>query len=592
MVHAFSRPRSVPGPQVVAPDADQAKPRRQPVGLRDPRTRTALVTGASSGIGAAVARRLGDEDGWRLVLTGRDPVRLRQVADDTSATAFAADLTLPGAGRQLTDFTLATAGPVDLLVAGAGVGWAGEFLDMPPRTIDDVLDVNLLATLRLVRLLLPGMVAAGSGRVVLIGSLAGSVAVRDEAVYSAAKAAIGAFADSLRYELRGTGVGVTHVVPGVVDTPFFERRGAPTGGPGRARCLPSAWPTRCGPRCCGAGTRCTCPRGCVCPAGCGARPRACTGGWPHGSDDREHAAVSVLTVVLALFAALSNAAASVLQRRAAAQDEDRAGARHTMLRSLLRLVRDRYWVGGAALLALTTVLQAAALAVGSLAVVQPLMATELLFTLVVGSAVFHRRPDSRTWLAFVALAVGLALFLGSAAPAPGHDTATAGRWVWAGLALFVLMTVLASVGSLVHGAPRAALFGSASAVGFGGTAALLKELTGRLSQGVGEVLTQWPPYATAVLGVASFLLLQSALRAGTLAASQPALTLGDALTSVALGWALFGEEILLGVRVLPELIGVALIGIGSVGLARAPSVHGAWDTAPAARDGPARAERR
>jgi drug/metabolite transporter (DMT)-like permease len=302
--------------------------------------------------------------------------------------------------------------------------------------------------------------------------------------------------------------------------------------------------------------------------------------------------VSVLTVVLALFAALSNAAASVLQRRAAAQDEDRAGAVHTVVRSLLRLVRDPYWVGGAALLAVTTVLQGAALAVGSLAVVQPLMASELLFTLMVGSMVFHRRPDPRTWLAFVALAGGLALFLGAAAPSAGHDTASpGGRWAWAGATLFVVVTALASVGSLVRGAPRAALFGSASAVAFGGTAALLKEVTGRLPQGVGAVLTQWPPYATAVVGVISFLLLQSALRAGTLAASQPALTLGDALTSVALGWALFGEQIALGVRVVPELIGVAMIGLGSVGLARAPSVHGAWDTAPAARDGPRGRER-
>ncbi|MEU0225397.1 SDR family NAD(P)-dependent oxidoreductase [Streptomyces sp. NPDC006284] len=227
MVHAFSRPRSAPGPRVVAPDADHARPRREPVGGRGTRTRTALVTGASSGIGAAVARRLGEEGDWRLVLSGRDPSRLRAVAEDASATAFAADLTLPGADRQLADFTLATVGPVDLLVAGAGVGWAGEFVDMPPHTIDEVLEINVPATLRLVRLVLPGMVEAGAGRVVLIGSLAGSVAVRDEAVYSAAKAAVGAFADALRYELRGTGVGVTHVVPGVVDTPFFERRGTP-----------------------------------------------------------------------------------------------------------------------------------------------------------------------------------------------------------------------------------------------------------------------------------------------------------------------------------------------------------------------------
>src|SRR5690606_31858945 len=111
------------------------------------------------------------------------------------------------------------------------------------------------------------------------------------------------------------------------------------------------------------------------------------------------------------------------------------------------------------------------------------------------------------------------------------------------------------------------------------TAALLKEVTGRFPDGWGAVLGTWPVYATAAVGVVAFLLLQSAFRAGTLAASQPALTLGDALTSVALGWALFGEQITLGVRVVPAVIGVVLMGAGAAGLARAPSVSGEWDTA-------------
>jgi short-subunit dehydrogenase len=177
-----------------------------------------LVTGASSGIGAATAVAMAQR-GARVVLAGRDRANLDAVADRTGGDVLPGDLSTGAAdlaGR---------AGAVDVLVSNAGEGWSGPLTQMPAETIERVVAVNLTAPVQLTRLLLAGMMERGRGHLVFVGSIAGAVGVREEALYSATKAGLLVFAESLRYEAPGIGVSV--VLPGVVDTPFFARRGTP-----------------------------------------------------------------------------------------------------------------------------------------------------------------------------------------------------------------------------------------------------------------------------------------------------------------------------------------------------------------------------
>ncbi|MEU9981779.1 DMT family transporter [Streptomyces sp. NPDC050856] len=280
--------------------------------------------------------------------------------------------------------------------------------------------------------------------------------------------------------------------------------------------------------------------------------------------------MTALSICLALLAALGNAGASVLQRRAAAD----AGAAGSAARGswAAGLLHRRVWVWGAALLAVSGVLQALALATGPLSVVQPVMSTELMFTLLLGGVVFRRRPDTRTRWAFAAMAVGLAAFLALADPSGGRVAVPVGDWLWTAVGAGAFVGLLIAVSPRLAPAPRAAVLGTATATGFACTAALLKDALGRLPDGVGEVLGSWQPYAAVGVGLASFVLLQVTLRAGTLVASQPALTLGDALLSVVLGVTLFAERVHLGWRVVFEVVALAVLVAGCVGLARSPLV--------------------
>jgi short-subunit dehydrogenase len=185
-----------------------------------------VVTGATGGIGRELARQLAGRHA-RLALAGRDASALEALARPLGAVAVAGDLrTDPEA---LIDEVERSLGPVAILVNNAGRGLAGPFAETDPGELASLVELDLVAPMRLTRRVLPGMLERRRGHVCFVGSIAGLLGVADEAAYAAAKGGLALFADSLCDELTGSGVGVSHLAPGAVDTAFFERRGRPYG---------------------------------------------------------------------------------------------------------------------------------------------------------------------------------------------------------------------------------------------------------------------------------------------------------------------------------------------------------------------------
>lgn len=274
-----------------------------------------------------------------------------------------------------------------------------------------------------------------------------------------------------------------------------------------------------------------------------------------------------MEVVLSLASAMLFALGTVLQQRAGVSEP--SGGAHAGL--VLRMARRPVWLAGIAADGLGFVAQAAALGIGRLAVVQPLLVASVVFALALGVRLSGQRVTGGEVAAAALVVVALVGFLLIASPSGGRSEAPLSDW----LVVFVICAAAcAPLALLARRGPaprRAALLGTAAGVLFALSAALTKAVVDELHAGPGRVIASWELYALAVVGYASMTLNQLALNTGALAATMAASTASDPIVSVVLGLALFRESLhLSGLRAVGTLgaLAVALLGIAVLALSQ------------------------
>ena len=181
-----------------------------------------IITGASSGIGAAFARSLA-EQGCKLTLAARSVDKMQALADQLAAECLVvrADMTAPGDIKSMVTSTLERFGRVDVLCANAGIYIQGQFADGEPDAFSELLTINVDAVLRCAHAVIPAMKAQGGGDIVVTSSIAGFMDVPWEPIYSASKNAVQTFVHTLRRQLAGDGIRVMSLAPGQVANPLW-----------------------------------------------------------------------------------------------------------------------------------------------------------------------------------------------------------------------------------------------------------------------------------------------------------------------------------------------------------------------------------
>jgi drug/metabolite transporter (DMT)-like permease len=284
-----------------------------------------------------------------------------------------------------------------------------------------------------------------------------------------------------------------------------------------------------------------------------------------------------LAVLLSVAASCCTAASSIFQRLGAASlprresaslprrgGADRFDADRFDPLLVFRLARRPVWLLGFAGMLAGFACQLTALHFGPLALVQPILAIELLFVfgyLAVRSG--GRGARWREWGAAIAMSAGISVFLRAAAPTGGHEHAGALAWWLAGLAATAAVAVAIAAAGGGSATRRAACLGIATGIAWGFVAAVIKELSSHLAGGPAAIFATWSPYALAVTGAAAMLLTSHAMAAGPLAASQPGFTIGDPVTAILLGALLFGERLGASPTALAaEVLGLSVLAIG------------------------------
>jgi short-subunit dehydrogenase len=187
-----------------------------------------MITGASAGIGRGLALEIAARGG-RLGLLARREEALNKIVDEIKrqnghALAVAADVRDPKSVRTAADRFRAELGPIDVMIANAGIGTSNHAAQLHPEQVAEVININVLGAVNSVAAVLPEMAERGSGQLVAISSLAGYRGLAKSAAYSASKSAMSAFFESLRIDLRRTGVTVTIIYPGFIKTALTAGR--------------------------------------------------------------------------------------------------------------------------------------------------------------------------------------------------------------------------------------------------------------------------------------------------------------------------------------------------------------------------------